>query len=134
MKLNDLTITTRTKELCSYVFLVSENAPKKFRFTLTSRMQNYALTLIELVYKANEVKVVDENTHKKRWSYQSEAMSTVKLLAYLALFAKEQQCILPKHYANISKQTYECLNLLVGWMRSDERTYKELTKNINSDT
>lgn len=134
MKLNDLTITTKIKDLSSYVFQVSENAPKKFRFTLTSRMQNYSLSLIELVYKANEVKVVDNETYQKRWNYQSEALTTLKLLAYLALFAKEQQCILPKHYANISKYTYDCLNLIVGWMRSDEAKHKESMKKVTQQT
>jgi hypothetical protein len=128
MKLNDLTITTKIKDLSSYIFQVSENAPKKFRFTLTSRMQNYSLTLIELVYKANEVKIIDKETYRRRWNYQSEALTTLKLLAYLALFAKEQQCILPKHYANISKYTYDCLNLIVGWMRSDEAKHKQIMK------
>ena len=51
----DLLVTQKAKELCDYVFLISERMPKKTRFTLTVRLQNLALDVISHIYTANEV-------------------------------------------------------------------------------
>ena len=52
---SELSVITKAKELCSYIMLVTDKSPKRFRFTLVSRMQNYALDVIENLYMANEV-------------------------------------------------------------------------------
>ena len=52
---SELAVITKAKELCSYIILVTDKSPKRFRFTLVSRMQNYALDVIENLYMANEV-------------------------------------------------------------------------------
>lgn len=51
----DLLVSQKAKELCDYVFLISERMPKKTRFTLTVRLQNLALDVISHIYTANEV-------------------------------------------------------------------------------
>lgn len=51
----ELTVITKAKDLCGYVFTVTENSPKRFRFTLSGRMQNLALEIISLLNLANEV-------------------------------------------------------------------------------
>lgn len=51
-KEDELTVITRAKELCQYILLVTDRSPKKFRFTLVSLMQNYALDIIENLYLA----------------------------------------------------------------------------------
>ena len=38
-----------------YVMTVTDQSPRRFRFTLVSRMQNYALDVIENLYIANEI-------------------------------------------------------------------------------
>ena len=46
---------------------ITDKPPKRFRFTLVSRLQNYSLTIIEKLIMANEIYVcnnrqeVDEN-------------------------------------------------------------------------
>ena len=44
---------TKTKDLAKYIITVTEKSPKKFRFTLVVRMQNYILDAIENIYLAN---------------------------------------------------------------------------------
>ena len=39
----DLAVITAAKDLCSYILKITDKSPKKFRFTLTSRLQTYAL-------------------------------------------------------------------------------------------
>ncbi len=54
---SELSVITKAKDLCSYVMTVTDKSPKRFRFTLVSRMQNYALDVIESLYYANEIYV-----------------------------------------------------------------------------
>ena len=52
---SELTVIVRAKELASYIMTVTDKSPKRFRFTLTSKLQNYTLNIIENPYRANEV-------------------------------------------------------------------------------
>lgn len=122
---SELSVITKAKELCSYVMTVTDKSPKRFRFTLVSRMQNYALDVIENLYYANEVFVQAGNREQaeKRLGHQQKAQTRLKLLGYIAQLAMEQQCILPKQYEQITRQAYDCRNLLGAWMTSDRKRF-----------
>lgn len=119
----ELTVITKAKDLCGYVLMATEKSPKHFRFTLVCRMQNLALELIEHLYRANEVYMASANSaaHEKRLERQHNALTCVKLLAYMALIAREQSCILPKQYEQITKLTSDCQNLTGAWINSDRK-------------
>lgn len=55
-KKNNLFVMTKAKDLCNYVITVTEKSPKKFRFTLVNRLQNYCLDIIENIHIANSKK------------------------------------------------------------------------------
>ena len=77
---SELSVITKAKELCSYVMTVTEKSPKRFRFTLVSRMQNYALDVIENLYIANEIYVPAgrRDQAEKRQSYQQQAQTSLE--------------------------------------------------------
>ncbi len=54
---SDLAVFTRAKELAKCIFLMTQDAPKKFRFSLVGRMQALSLQLVGHLYRANEVYV-----------------------------------------------------------------------------
>ena len=122
---NELTVITKTKNLCSYVLTVTDRSPKKFRFTLIAKLQNNALDALESLFLANELYVADQDISRieKRQDHQRKAMTHLKLLAYLSQLAMEQHCILPKQYEQITKQVYDCQNLLGAWMNSDRKRF-----------
>ena len=122
-KQSELTVITKAKDLCSYIMTVTQKSPKQFRFTFTSRMQNLSLDVIEFLYRANDTFVTKENasSREKRLEFQHQAMTDLKLLAYFSLLAREQNCILPKQYEQISRQSADCQNLLGAWINSDRR-------------
>ncbi|MGL6201573.1 MAG: four helix bundle protein [Lachnospiraceae bacterium] len=130
-KQSDLMVITRAKDLCSYILTITDKSPKKFRFTLTSRLQNCALNIIEFLLTANEVRVIkmdgkiDRNSLEGRRNYQQKAFTNIKMLSYLSHLAMEQQCILPKQYEQITKRLYDCQNLLGAWVKSDNKRYAE---------
>ena len=122
-KQSELTVITKAKDLCSYVMTVTQKSPKQFRFTFTSRLQNLSLDVIEALYRANDTFVTKENVsaREKRLEFQHQAMTDLKLLAYFSLLARAQNCILPKQYEQISRQSADCQNLLGAWINSDRR-------------
>jgi hypothetical protein len=122
---NELSVIVKAKELASYVMTVTEKSPKRFRFTLVSRMQNYALDVIENLYIANEIYVQSgrRDQAELRMSYQQKAQTCLRLLGYIAQLAMEQQCILPRQYEQITHQIYDCRNLLGAWMKSDRKRF-----------
>ena len=125
---SDLAVITKAKDLCSYVFTVTDKSPKKFRFTLVIRLQNYSLDIVENILAANDVPLKDGGLSeaKKRQEYQAKAMTDLRTLGFLSELAMKQQCILPKHYEQITGRISETQKLLSGWMNSDKKRYASL--------
>ena len=122
---SELQVVTSAKNLCSYVLIATNKSPKTFSFTLVSRLQNLTLDIIENVYRANEIFVQSKNLQnmQKRLEFQHSALTDVKILAYISLLAREQGCILPKQYEQISKLASDCQYLLGAWIKSDKRYF-----------
>ena len=115
---NELSVITKAKDLCSCIMTVTDKSPKRFRFTLVSRLQNYALDVIENLIMANETFVAAGDMHsgKQRMSYQRMAMSRLKLLSYMSELAMKQGCILPKQFEIITKQVYDVENDVLSFV------------------
>ncbi len=123
-KENELGIMIKCRKLIEYIFTVTEKSPKKFRYTIVNRLQNGSLQIMEHLIRANEIYVKDNtqvNHYQKRLGYQQEAMVDIKVLGYMAMIAKEQECILPRQYEQIASQLYECKRMLGAWMISDKK-------------
>ena len=126
-KEKDLAVIVKAKDLETYIFTITEKSPKKFRFTLVTRLQNTCLDIVENLYYANSVYVKGKEDHVhigKRNAYQKRAYVKVKMLLYFALIARENQCILPKQYEQILMQAYEVNRMITAWARSDLKRYK----------
>lgn len=124
---NELVVVTKAKDLCSYVLTITQRCPKHFRFTFVSRLQNLSLSIIENIYRANEVYAFGEDRKIKmqqRLDFQHAALTELKLLLYMSLLALEQKCILFKQYEQISKQAVDTQNLIGAWINSDKRRMK----------
>ena len=124
---SDLMVIVKSKDLCKYVMTVTQKSPKQYRFTFTSRLQNLVLDVIDCLFRANDtfVEKGDKEAVRERRRLQREAMSHLKLLAYIAMLAMEQKCILPKQYEQIALLSGECMGLLGGWINSDKRRFGE---------
>ena len=122
-KKSDLFVMTKTKDLAKYIITITEKSPKKFRFTLVVRLQNYILDAIENIYLANLEKDKD-----KRLALQYKARALLSMLDYFAGIAYEEECILFKQYEQIAKQQAECLLYLNKWIES---TMKMVSTNEN---
>lgn len=128
----DLSVITKSKDLCSYIMTITQKSPKQFRFTLVSRLQNYSFDIIESLYKANDtfVKPGDIKLLQIRRDHQGDAMTRCRLLTYMA-----HLCIRAKEFCSFlledtdtcglyasdqGKVAYQVLYPVYG--RSDPRT------------
>lgn len=121
---NELSILVKSRKLTEYIFTITEKSPKKFRFTITAKLQNGALNAMEQLIRANEYYIKDKSqteSYQKRLNCQREAMIELKLLGYLSMIAREQECILPKQQEQIAVQLSECRKMLWAWMLSDKK-------------
>lgn len=120
---NELSVITKAKDLCGYIMTITQRSPKHFRFTFVSRLQNLALDVVERMYRANDcfISASDLKRAERRLEFQYQAMTDLKLLAYIALLSLEQKCILPKQYEEIARRCSESRNMLGAWIKSDQK-------------
>ena len=133
---SELQVITFAKNLCSYVMTITQKSPKQFRFSLIGRMQGYVLDIVEELYYANDIFVTPASRAgwAQRQAHQRKAMSTLKLLSYIAQVAMEQGAIQPKQFEQISVQTYNVQNLLGAWINSDARRLQNGRKPAGEST
>lgn len=123
---SELIVITRSKNIISYIFSVSDNAPKKFRFSLLSKMQNLSLDILEALILANEQMLSSKENCCKRRELQQKALAGLRVLDSVALIAREQKCLLPKQYEFLSKSIDECTRLTAAWINSDKRRLESM--------
>ncbi len=122
---SELIVITKANDLCKYIFTITDSSPKKFRFSLISRMHNLCLDIISSLYMANEMYATDSaNAYAKRLENQHTALTSLKILGTIAMIAREQNCILPKQYEQITRLTSDCTKLIGAWINSDRRRYR----------
>lgn len=120
---SELQVITHAKKLLSYVMTITQKSPKQFRFSVVGRMQGYVLDVVEELYYANDIFVSPASRAgwANRQAHQRKAMSTLKLLVYVAQVSMELGAIQPKQYEQICQQAYNTENLLGAWIVSDQR-------------
>lgn len=120
---SELSVITKSKDLCSYVLTVTQKSPKHFRYTFVSRLQNLSLEVLENIIRANDIFISksDVFSQNERLKFQRNALTSLKLLGYISMLAMEQKCILPKQYEMISKYIHDASNMLGAWMNSDRK-------------
>jgi hypothetical protein len=121
-----MAVVTRTKQLCELVLDTTDRSPKKFRFTFSARLQNLALDAVEHVFRANEVFVRgrhDTERLAERRRHQDQALTSIKLLAYLGMLAQDRGAILGRQYERMAELATQCQRLLGGWINSDAQRW-----------
>ncbi len=119
---SELKVIVKAKDLLQVTFRIFENSPKKFRFTLTTRIINLSMDVLESMILANEIFLsADALGAEQRLSYQKQAIAKLKIVDALLLVAREQKCILPKQHETLSKLVSDCQNMTGAWIASDRK-------------
>lgn len=122
---NDLMVITVVKKLGAYIIAITEKSPAKFRGVFVNRMQNICLDALEILLRANFVRLDSEQHKQEREEYQKEAIIKLKMLGYISMVAENAKCILSRQYKQISLQVGEAINLIAAWKKSDDERWRK---------
>lgn len=109
----EMAVFTCAKKLSEYIFVISEKSPKKFRWSIITRLQNASVDVVENLYRANFSRNPDT-----RIEYQRNALVSLYLTDFLAETARAKQAINMRQTGIIARQIAECRKLLTGWAKS----------------
>lgn len=112
----EMAVFTHAKKLSEYIFVITEKSPKKFRWSIITRLQNASVELIENLYRANV-----ERDEEARLNFQKNASVSLKLIDFYAETARKKQAITIRQTAVIAGQLAETEKLLHGWVRSTKK-------------
>ena len=123
----ELNVMVKAKDLARYVFEVTQKSPKQYRFSLVAKLHELSLEALESLYRANDTFVAEGPDMREklrlRLDYQHKALTDLRILAYMAELARENNVILPRQHEKISRMSADCMNLLGGWMNSDKKRF-----------
>lgn len=122
---NDLMVITVVKKLGAYIIAITEKSPAKFRGVFINRMQNMCLEALEILLRANFVRIDSEQHKQEREEYQKDAIIKLKMLGYISMVAENSNCILMRQYKQISLQIGEAINLIAAWKKSDDDRWRK---------
>ncbi len=112
----EMAVFTHAKKLSEYIFVITEKSPKKYRWSIISRLQNASVELVENLYRANF-----ERDEALRITFQKCAAVCIKLIDFYAETAGKKQAITIRQTAVLAKHIAETEKLLNGWVRSTKR-------------
>lgn len=112
----EMAVFTHAKKLSEYIFVITEKSPKKYRWSIISRLQNASVELVENLYRANF-----ERDEAVRVSFQKAAAVCIKLIDFYAETARKKQAITVRQTGVLAKHIAETEKLLNGWVRSTKR-------------
>lgn len=115
----EMAVFTHAKKLSEYVFVVTEKSPKKFRWSITTRLQNASVDIVENLYRANF-----ERDEDVRLQYQKNAGVALSILDFYTETARTKQAINIRQMSIIARQIAETRKLLNGWEKATKRKPK----------
>lgn len=113
-KQQEMAVFTGAKKLSEYIMVITQKSPKKFRWSMVTKLQNSSINVIDLLYNANYDK-------DNRSEYLKKCRVELSLLDFYTEASKRMQVITTKQMLNIGKQLLEVRKMLDGWIRSLNR-------------
>ena len=112
----EMAVFTHAKKLSEYIFVITEKSPKKFRWSIISRLQNVSVELVEHLYRANF-----ERVDTTRLTFQKCAAVNLKIIDFYAETARKKQAITVRQTGILARHIAETEKLLNGWVKSTKR-------------
>ena len=126
-----LTVLTKARGLCDYTLTICSNEnqfPKRQRWTLTNRIVDASLNLMECIRKANTIQVVRECDFLRRREYQQKAMEHAEWMLTLIDLAKTHFSLESKRVEYWTGLVLELETILSAWRSSDRNAWEKKQK------
>lgn len=114
---SELYVITSAKKLAGYVLDLTEKCPKKFRYSYLVRIEECCLSIVSLLYEANDIKLGNSLRSEK----QSDVKTKLRILDFLSEEAMKHGCFLLHQYEVVSSYLYDCSHALEKWVISDQK-------------
>lgn len=122
-KEKEMEVFTASKKLSEYVFVITEKAPKKFRWDIVTRLRNITTDIIANLYSANL------EIGERRLNFQKQAGVNLRLLDHYAETAYKLEAISFKQMNNVIKLLFRVRQLLGGWAKATKKLDQKTTPN-----
>lgn len=127
-----LDVATKALELESYSIDMcssEKRVPKKARPFVAYPLVDCARNIVANIYRANDVYVWDEQSHRQRIAYQEAALAEIAALIHLVDLFKKKYNLSDKsvvHWVGLALDTREKLR---SWRNADKRKYMKMWVN-----
>lgn len=111
-KANDLPIFVKWYEFLMWLFLTTEKFPKKARFTMSERLNNLALDMVE--------DLIEARYSREKWRQLQRSNLRLEKLRILLRICYEQKFITQANYKHAMYVLNEVGSMLGGWMRQQK--------------
>lgn len=111
-RMQELAVITNGKKLCEYIYTITQNSPKKFRWSLVAKLQDCSFEYVRKLYYANEL------PPRARIVTLLEAQSLIKILDFNCQMSKSCGAITHKQFNHIAELIYDCRVTLRGWTKN----------------
>ncbi|MGK5092738.1 diversity-generating retroelement protein Avd [Deltaproteobacteria bacterium TL4] len=107
----ELPLFTHWMEFVSWLLNTTEKCPKRLRFTLTQRIENHALDIVEELVQARYSKGVEKKQILQRINLTLERLRILLRLGF------QQQALTQKQYEYALRQIQEAGKMVGGWSK-----------------
>ena len=128
-KLPEMQVLTKAKELELHSIRKSDSSkcyPKKYRFTLVSRIQDEALNITDALLEVNDLLLSDEIERPMRFRAHRTALRACRKLLRLIELSHELGRIDDDAFAYWSTMASDVRNMAAAWYKSDMRRAQEM--------
>ena len=117
-KEKEMAVFTAAKKLSEYIFVVTQNAPAKFRWSIIAKLQNTSIEVVETLYLANFERGAE------RLRLQKIASTKLRLVDHYAEIGYKVKLFPFKRLVFITRSVVTVRGLLAGWAKSTLRRDK----------
>lgn len=123
----ELKVLSKAKKLVNHTFDLTNNTkryPKKIRFTITNRIQEKVIKIVENILRANLYSLKSKREYIKRRTKQKEVIILCKELLFFIEMSKERKYINSKSHRYWSEKVVEIKYMVGAWINADKKRFK----------
>lgn len=118
-------ILTKAEEVVGYIFVITEQCPKKTRLDLVAAIRNKSLIMLENVITANFLPLNNNEatteTRERRYCLQKDCLIQIRVLESFLEICKQRSYISNAQMAYATKLTQELFDLIKNWHEKDKK-------------
>lgn len=123
----DYDILQKAKELAIYTIRITSNErnfPKRYRFTVTEKIINKSLFILDSLMMAYEIYPNDRIEFEKRILYEKEARAACRSLLTMMEVAANAFDIKAGTFEHWTERAVDLRQHITGWIKSDVNRFK----------